>query len=135
MENTTIKRRMTGLGLKWPGDGVAASVLQGIFVKFSAGGGFRQSNFETRRTKAIEPPDPRQQRREYQTMDKKVGAQVARGFVWAVDCSKSAIAVSLGQKVVLALMAIGEKGQSNLWLNPRMLPSLGSVGIQLGTCK
>ena len=31
-------------------------------------------------------------------------------------------------------MAIGEKGQSNLWLNPRMLPSLGSVGIQLGTC-
>jgi len=36
---------------------------------------------------------------------------------------------------VQALMAIGEKGQSNLWLNPRMLPSLGSVGIQLGTCK
>jgi len=35
----------------------------------------------------------------------------------------------------LAFMAIGEKGQSNLWLNPRMLPSLGSVGIQLGTCK
>jgi len=32
-------------------------------------------------------------------------------------------------------MAIGEKGQSTLWLNPRMLPSLGSVGIQLGTCK
>jgi len=32
-------------------------------------------------------------------------------------------------------MAIGGKGQSNLWLNPRMLPSLGSVGIQLGTCK
>ncbi len=26
-------------------------------------------------------------------------------------------------------MAIGEKGQSTLWLNPRMLPSLGSVGI------
>jgi hypothetical protein len=32
-------------------------------------------------------------------------------------------------------MAIGEKGQSNLWLNPRMLPCVGSVGIQLGTCK
>ena len=28
-------------------------------------------------------------------------------------------------------MAIGEKGQSTLWLNPRMLPSLGSVGIHL----
>ncbi len=38
-ENTTIKRRTTGLGLKRPGDGVAASVLQGMFVKFSAGGG------------------------------------------------------------------------------------------------
>jgi hypothetical protein len=74
---------MTGLGLKWPGDGVAASVLQGMFVKFSAGGGFRHSNFETRRTKAIEPPGPRQQRHENQTMDEKVGAQVARVFVWA----------------------------------------------------
>ena len=38
-ENTTIKLRTTGLGLKRPGDGVAASVLQGMFVKFSAGGG------------------------------------------------------------------------------------------------
>jgi hypothetical protein len=68
-ENTTIKRRTTRLGLKRPGDGMAASVLQGMFVKFSAG----------RRTKAIEPPGPRQQRHENQTMDEKVGAQVARG--------------------------------------------------------
>ena len=43
-------------------------------------GGFRHSNFETRRTKAIEPPGPRQQRHENQTMDEKVGAQVARGL-------------------------------------------------------
>ncbi len=78
-ENTTIKRRTTGLGLKRSGDGVAASVLQGMFVKFSAGGGVRHSNFETRWTKAIEPPGPRQQRHENQTMDEKVGAQVARG--------------------------------------------------------
>jgi hypothetical protein len=42
-------------------------------------GGFRHSNFETRRTKAIEPPGPRQQRHKNQTMDEKVGAQVARG--------------------------------------------------------
>ncbi len=28
-------------------------------------------------------------------------------------------------------MAIGGKGQSTLWLNPRRLPSLGSVGIHL----
>jgi hypothetical protein len=32
-------------------------------------------------------------------------------------------------------MAIGEKGQSTLWLNPSILPILGSMGIQLGTCK
>jgi hypothetical protein len=32
-------------------------------------------------------------------------------------------------------MAIEEKGHSTLWLNPRMLPSLGSVGIQLKTGK
>jgi hypothetical protein len=42
-------------------------------------GGFRHSNFETRRTKTIEPPGPRQQRHENQTMDEMVGAQVARG--------------------------------------------------------
>jgi len=52
-----------------------------------------------------------------------------------VDCSKGSIAMSLVQRLFLALMAIGEKDQSNLWLNPRMLSSLGSVGIQLGTCK
>ncbi len=32
-------------------------------------------------------------------------------------------------------MAIGEKGQSILWLNPRMPLSLGSVGIQLDNGK
>ena len=32
-------------------------------------------------------------------------------------------------------MAIEEKGQSTLWLNPRRLPSLGSVGIHLDTGK
>jgi hypothetical protein len=53
----------------------------------------------------------------------------------SVDCSKGSIAMSLVQKVVLSFNGYGEKGQSNLWLNPRMLPSLGSVGIQLGTCK
>jgi hypothetical protein len=35
----TIKSRTTGFGLKRLGDGVAASVLQGMVVKFSAGGG------------------------------------------------------------------------------------------------
>ncbi len=78
-DNMTIKRRTTGFGLKWLGDGMAASVLQGMFVEFSARGGFRHSNFETRRTKAIDPPGPRQQRHGNQTMDERVGAQVARG--------------------------------------------------------
>jgi hypothetical protein len=75
----TIKRRTTGFGLKRLGDCVAASVLQGMFVEFSAGGGFRHSDFETRRTKAIEPPGPRQEQHENQTTDERVGAQVARG--------------------------------------------------------
>jgi len=38
-ENMTIKRRTTGFELKQLGDGVAALVLQGMFVEFSAGGG------------------------------------------------------------------------------------------------
>jgi hypothetical protein len=46
------------------------------------------------------------------------------------DYSKSAVA---DRRLFLALMAIGKKGRSTLWLNPSMLPSLGSVGIQLGT--
>ena len=37
--NMTIKRRTMGFGLKRLGNGVAASVLQGMFVKFLAGGG------------------------------------------------------------------------------------------------
>ena len=54
---------------------------------------------------------------------------------YAVDCFKGALAWSLGQKVVLSFNGYWEKGPSNLWLNPRILPILGSVGIQLGTCK
>jgi len=68
-----------GFGLKRLGDGVAASVLQGDVCRIFGRGGFRHSDFETRRTKAIEPPGPRQQRHENQTMDERVGAQVARG--------------------------------------------------------
>jgi len=52
---------------------------KGMFVEFSAGGGFKHSDFETRRPKAIEPPGPRQQQHDNQTMDERDGAQVARG--------------------------------------------------------
>ena len=75
----TIKRRTTGLGLKHLGDGVAASVLQGDVCRIFGWGVFRHSDFETRRTKAIKPPGPRQQRHENQTMDERDGAQVAGG--------------------------------------------------------
>ena len=78
-ENMTIKRRTTGFVLKRLGDGVAASVLQGDVCRIFGWGVFRHSDFETRRTKAIKPPGPRQQRHENQTMDERVGAQVARG--------------------------------------------------------
>ena len=58
---------------------MAASVMDGILVDFRQGGGFRHSNFETRRLKAIKPPGPNQQQHDNQTLDKRVGAQVARG--------------------------------------------------------
>ncbi len=61
--------------------------------------------------------------------------EASKHVAMIVDCSKGALAWSLGQKVVLSLMAIGGKGQSILWLNPLSLPSLGSVGIQLDTGK
>ena len=38
-DNIKINRRTTEFWLKRLGDGVAASVLQGMFVEFSAGGG------------------------------------------------------------------------------------------------
>jgi hypothetical protein len=39
-------------------------------------------------------------------------------------------------KVVLSNHGyVKEKGQRSLWLNPKALPILGNVGIQLGTCK
>ena len=39
----------------------------------------RHSDFETRWPNAMEPPGPRQQQHNNQTMDERVGAQVARG--------------------------------------------------------
>ena len=60
VDNMTIKRRMTGFGLKRLGDGVAVSVLKGDVCLIFGRRGFRHSNFETRQTKAIKPPGPRQ---------------------------------------------------------------------------
>ena len=59
-DNMTIKHRTMGFGLKWLGDGVAASVLQGDVCQIFGQRGFRHSDFETRGTKAIKPPGPRQ---------------------------------------------------------------------------
>ena len=44
VDNMTIKRRTTGLGLKRPGDGVAASFYKGILVTFFGGGVNTQSD-------------------------------------------------------------------------------------------
>jgi hypothetical protein len=53
--------------------------MRGFLTIFSAGWGLRHSNFETRWPNAIEPPGPRQQQHNNQTMDERVEAQVARG--------------------------------------------------------
>ena len=78
-ENMTIKRRMTGFELKRLGDGVAASVLQGMFVEFSAGGGLGTSILRTGGQKqssrlVLDNKDTKNQK-----MDERVEAQVARG--------------------------------------------------------
>ena len=39
MENMTIKRRTEGFGLKWPRDGVAATLFEGIWDEFFSVGG------------------------------------------------------------------------------------------------
>jgi hypothetical protein len=43
-DNMTIKRSTTGFGLKRPGDGVAASLYEGILVDFFGGGVNTQSD-------------------------------------------------------------------------------------------
>ena len=53
--------------------------MRGFLSIFSAGWGLRHSDFETRWPNAMEPPGPRQQQHNNQTMDERVEAQVARG--------------------------------------------------------
>ncbi len=58
----TIKSRTTGFGLKRLGDGVAALVLQGMVVKFLAGGGgLGTAVLRPGGQKQSEPPDHGQQ--------------------------------------------------------------------------
>ncbi len=55
------------------------------------------------------------------------GARAVSHPPTTVECSKgSTMPWADDKRLFLALMAIGEKGQSTLWLNPRRLPSLGS---------
>ena len=67
------------------GDGTAGiwrhgfGFMRGFLSIFSARWGLRHSDFETRWPNAIKPPGPRQQQHNNQTMDERVGAQVARG--------------------------------------------------------
>ena len=88
--------------------------MRGFLSIFLARWGLRHSNFRTRWPNAIEPPGPRQQQHNNQTMDERVGAQVTRGdcmggrldlpFLPCCYCAKKkgcfglAAVVSLGQR-------------------------------------
>ena len=82
-ENMTIKRRTTGLGLKRPGDGVAASVLQGMFVKFSAGGGLGTAILRPGGRKQLSRLVPDNNDTKIKQWTKRLGLKWPGGFVWA----------------------------------------------------
>ena len=65
---------------------------------------------------SLPPQVARQRGNDFSTcIARVIGNDSRGGTLVVVDCSKSALAVSLGQKVVLlAVMAIGVKGQSTL---------------------
>jgi len=49
---------------------------KGVVCRIFGWRGFKHSDFETRRTQAIETPSPRQQQHDNQRMDERAGAQV-----------------------------------------------------------
>ena len=81
LTSTTPQSTSIRGGGGWNGQDMASRLrlYEGIYVDFSARWGLRQSDFETRWPKAIEPPGPRQHQHNNQTMDERVGVQVARG--------------------------------------------------------
>jgi hypothetical protein len=79
---STTQQSMSVRGVGgWNGQDMASQLrfYEGIFIDFSARWGLRHSDFETRWPNAIKPPGPRQQQHNNQTMDERVGAQLARG--------------------------------------------------------
>jgi hypothetical protein len=58
-------------------------LYEGIWSILLAGTGLRHNDFETRWPNATKLPGHRQQQHNNQTMYERVGAQVARGIVWA----------------------------------------------------
>ena len=82
-ENMTIKPRTTGFGLKWLGDGVAALVLQGMFVKFSAGGGLGTAILRPGGRKQSSRLVPDNNDTKIKQWMKWLGLKWPGGFVWA----------------------------------------------------
>ena len=79
----TIKRRTTGFGLKRLGDGVAASVLQGMFVKFSAGGGLGTAILRPGGRKQSSRLVPDNKDTKIKQWTKGLGLKWPGGFAWA----------------------------------------------------
>ena len=107
MSMTTQSTNVRGGG-GWKGEGMAWQLwfYLWMFVEFSAGGGFRHSDIETRRTKAIEPPGPSQQQTTIKQWTKRLGLKWPGGFVWA------AVRTSHFYHVVIAKYH-GEKSQQH----------------------
>jgi hypothetical protein len=83
-ENMTIKRRMMGFGLKRLGDGVAASVLQGMFVEFfRPGGGLGTAILRTGRRKQSSRLVPDNNDTKIKQWTNGWGLKWPGGFVWA----------------------------------------------------
>jgi hypothetical protein len=81
----TIKRRTIGFGLKRLGNGVAASVLQGIFVEFLAGvwGGLGTAILRPGGQKQLSRLVPDNNDTKIKQWTKGLGFKWPGGFVWA----------------------------------------------------
>jgi len=79
----TIKRRTTGFWLKRLGDGVAASVLQGDVVEFSAGGGVGTAILRPGGRKQSSRLVPDNNNTTIKQWMKGFGLKWPGGFVWA----------------------------------------------------
>ncbi len=99
MENMTIKRRAAGFGLEWPGDSVAASLLEGgnRSILGILGGGNR-GHFGTVRTISTVPLDATSQQHHNQL--------VATTLAWAETAGgrRGGFAFRRGESMYLGIL-------------------------------